>query len=282
MKLQAPPVKVWAQSRGLPVYQPARVRDGELERWLVEARADAALVAAYGRILPTGVLRAPRLGCLNLHASILPKYRGAAPIQWALIRGEAETGISLMQMDEGMDTGAVYAVQRMAIPAEFDAGELTSALAQLGADMVGREVLEVLGGGLQATPQDHASASAAPPITAEHAPIDWAEPEIAIVNRVRGLSPAPGALTFAAGRRLKILRARPGNSSSGRSPGEVFVGSAGLVEVACGRGSVVIERAQPEGGKPQAGRDLLNGRFLTEGQRLEGSGGASPAPRSSA
>jgi methionyl-tRNA formyltransferase len=274
MKLQAPPVKVWAESRGLPVYQPVRVRDGELERWLLDKAADAALVAAYGRILPAAVLRAPRVGCLNLHASILPKYRGAAPIQWALIRGETETGISLMHMDEGMDTGAVYAVRRMAIPPEFDAGDLTAELAQLGADMVGREVLQVIGGGLQAAPQDPASASAAPPITAEHVGIDWAQSALEIVNRVRGLAPAPGALTFAAGRRLKVLRARVG-TGSGRAPGEVFVGSAGLVEVACGRGSAVIERAQPEGGKAQAGRDLLNGRFLSEGQLLE-------APRSRA
>jgi methionyl-tRNA formyltransferase len=273
MKLGAPPVKQAAIAVGLPVYQPERVRSGELERWLLERGADFALVAAYGRILPKSVLGAPRRGCLNLHASILPQYRGAAPIAWALLDGQRETGISLMQMDEGMDTGAVYAVRRLGIRATETAGTLTDALANLAAEMVGSEVLAAVEGRLSAVPQDETLATNAPPIDRDLPRIDWSRSSEKIVRQVQAFAPTPGAFTFLAGRRLKVLEARDAGPDFEGAPGTVSSSKDGLLAVACGDGSVFLERLQMEGGKPLSGRDLLNGRVTRSGQVL---GGAEP------
>lgn len=270
MKLQAPAVKRTALELGLEVHQPTRVRDGGLEAWLRERQPDAAVVAAYGRILPAGVLQAPRLGCLNLHASILPAYRGAAPIQWCLLDGCEETGISLMQMDEGMDTGPVYAVRRLRIPDGMNGGELTRALAELAADVVGHELLAAMRGELAAAPQDHARATAAPPITREQARIDWARSAAELENQVRAFAPAPGAFTFSGAKRLKLLEVRRGREVVDGAPGTVLLGPAGL-EIACGRGTLEVRLAQVEGRTVQTARELLNGRVLEPGQRLGGS-----------
>ena len=268
MKLSAPPVKEAALGRGLDVYQPVRVRDGELQRWLEERRPDVALVVAYGRILPPAVLGVPRSGCLNLHASVLPSYRGAAPIQWAIANGETETGISLMQMDAGMDTGPVFAVRRIPIAADTTGGELTLALAELAAAMVGEEFIAAATGERQATPQDDARASAAPPIGKEHLLIDWSRPRAEIVNQVRAFAPAPSAFTFSGQRRLKILEAGLGAAEAGAAPGLVVGARGNAIEVACGDGSVLVARAGAEGKGPQSGRDLLNGRWLEVGGKL--------------
>jgi methionyl-tRNA formyltransferase len=268
MKLTAPPVKEAALARGLDVYQPVRVRNGELQRWLEERRPDVALVVAYGRILPPPVLDTPARGCLNLHASVLPRYRGAAPIQWAIANGETETGISLMQMDAGMDTGPVFAVRRLSIGAETTGGELTLELADLAAAMVGNELLAAAAGELTATPQDDARASAAPPIDKEHLLIDWSRPRVEIVNQVRAFAPAPSAFTFSRQRRLKILEAAAGAAGGDAAPGLVIGARGNAVEVACGDGRVLVSRAGAEGKTAQSGRDLLNGRWLEVGGRL--------------
>ena len=276
MKRAAPPVKEAALALGLDVYQPVRVRDGELQRWLEARRPDVALVVAYGRILPPPVLGAPTRGCLNLHASVLPEYRGAAPIQWAIAEGRTETGISLMQMDAGMDTGPVFAVRRLPITPETSGGELTRALAELAAAMVGEEFLAAAAGELVAVPQDDARASSAPPITKEHLAIDWARSGADIVNQVRAFSPAPGAFTFSGERRLKVLEARLGAGSSSAPPGVILGTHGAALEVACGGGSVQIWRAGAEGKSPQSGRDLVNGRWLEVGGHL-GSAASPPA-----
>ena len=269
MKLSAPPVKEAALARGLDVYQPVRVRDGELQRWLETLRPDVALVVAYGRILPPAVLSVPARGCLNLHASVLPKYRGAAPIQWAIAHGERETGISLMQMDAGMDTGPVFAVRRLPIGEQTTGGELTQALASLAAAMIPDELLAAAAGRLGAVPQDDARASAAPPITKEHLAIDWGRPRAAIVDQVRAFAPAPGAFTFSGQRRLKLLETRPGDADArGAAPGTILGTHGTALEVACGDGCIQIWRAGAEGKGPQSGRDLLNGRWLEVGGRL--------------
>jgi methionyl-tRNA formyltransferase len=275
MKLRAPPVKELATRLGLPVFQPERVRSGELETWLRELQVDVALVAAYGRILPREVLSAPRLGCVNLHASILPNYRGAAPIQWALMHGQTETGISLMQMDEGMDTGPVYAVRKIPIAAGTNAGQLTAELAALAADMVRHELLATLEGRLSAVPQEHRLASAAPPISREHACVDWGRSNVEVVNQVRALAPAPGAFSFAGARRLKVLEAGVASNETRGLPGEVVEAGPTSIEVACGAGSIALLRAQAEGKNPQAARDLVNGRVLERGQRLGSGAGPS-------
>jgi methionyl-tRNA formyltransferase len=268
MRLVAPPVKEAAIALGLDVYQPSRVRDGELLRWLENLRLDLALVAAYGRILPPDVLAAPAHGCLNLHASILPAHRGAAPIQWALAHGDEQTGISLMRMDAGMDTGPVYAVRRIPIPEGMNAGELTRELSELAAAMVGEELLAAVDGRLVAVPQDESRATAAPPIGKEHLPIDWSLPSASIVNQVRAFAPAPGAFTFAGERRLKILEARRGADSAAEAPGTVLGTRLEAALVKSGDGSVEIWRAGADGKNPQSGKSLINGRLLTLGQRL--------------
>ncbi|MEO8184390.1 MAG: methionyl-tRNA formyltransferase, partial [Deltaproteobacteria bacterium] len=240
--------------------------------WLRELAADVSLVAAYGRILPSAVPPAPRRGCLNLHASILPEYRGAAPIQRALLDGKTETGISLMQMDAGMDTGAVFAVRRCAIPEHMNGGELTLALAELAAAMVGDEFLAAVAGTLFALPQDSARASSAPPIQREQLWLDWARSSEQLCNQVRAFAPTPAAVTRVGERRLKVLEARPGSSGLGGPPGLVLAGAGGALEVACGSGTLELCRAQLEGGKPQTARELQSGRLLRPGQQLGGTG----------
>jgi methionyl-tRNA formyltransferase len=272
MHWTAPPVKKAALELGLAVHQPERVRNGELERWLRELAADVALVAAYGRILPSGVLAAPRRGCLNLHASLLPEYRGAAPIQQALLDGKTETGISLMQMDVGMDTGAVFAVRRYPIPEHMNGGELTLELAELAASMVGDEFLAAVDGRLVALPQDSALATTAPPIQREQLWLDWTRPGQQLCNQVRAFAPTPAAVTRVGERRLKVLEARLGKSGLGGPPGLVLAGADGTLEVACGYGTLELCRAQLEGGKPQTARELQSGRLLRPGQQLGGTG----------
>jgi methionyl-tRNA formyltransferase len=275
MQLTAPAVKAAALALDLPVYQPERVRSGELERWLRERTPDVALVAAYGRILPSAVLDAPRRGCLNLHASILPEYRGAAPIQWALLDGKTETGISLMHMDAGMDTGAVYAVRRCPIPAEMNGGELTDALAALAAAMVSDEFLAAVEGRLAAVPQDATRATQAPPIEREQLWLDWTRPSTQLLNQVRAFAPAPGAVTRIGARRLKLLEAQLGTAPASGPPGSVLAAAPGKLEVVCGNGTLELCRAQVEGGKPQTARELQSGRLLQPGQQLGGDGAAS-------
>lgn len=273
MRMHAPPVKTAALARGLDVHQPLKVRDGQLEAWLRDRAPDVALVAAYGRILPAGVLRAPAHGCINLHASLLPAYRGAAPIQWALLDGQTETGISLMLMDEGMDTGPVFALRRHTIAPDVNAGQLTHELAELAADVVRHEFLDALAGRTVPSSQDHARATAAPPIERAQLAIDWNRPSRALASQVRAFAPAPGAYTLVAGKRLKIIGAREGKSPSVGEPGEIIVGPGGI-EVVCGEGTLELLRARAEGRSEQSARDLVNGRVLVSGARLGGEPGA--------
>jgi methionyl-tRNA formyltransferase len=272
MKMQPPAVKLAALERGFSVYQPEKVRTGELLRWLEERSPDVALVIAYGRILPADVLGAPRRGSLNLHASLLPKYRGAAPINWAIVNGERKTGVSLMQMDAGMDTGPVFVRETLDIGPEETAGELAERIAELAARVVRLHLERAVGGELVAEPQDEALATHAPPIEAGHRLVNFAEPSESIVNLVRGMAPSPGAFTTAQGKRLRLARVRvaqresPGAPVDG-APGTVHV-RGGSPEVVTGRGSVEILAAQLEGKREVAGRDLVNGRVLFDGLRL--------------
>lgn len=270
MQLRAPAVKARALELGLDVYQPEKVRDGSLVRYLQERSPDFALVIAYGRILDERVLAAPRLGCVNLHASLLPLYRGAAPIQRALIDGQPETGVCLMQMDAGMDTGPVLATHRLPITDGDDAGSLFDKLALLAAEVTRVELPRFVAGELQPAPQDHARATHAPPIERSDTWLDPAMPAEALVNRVRGLSPRPGArIEIHRGdeppRMLRVARAHA-------EPGELPVGrvqiSGGRLLVGTGRGLFSIDEAQLEGRKQLPARDLLSGRALQEGDLL--------------
>ncbi len=267
MKVHPTPVKLAALERGYDVFQPHKVRTGELGRWVSERAPDVSLVIAYGRILPPDVLGAPRAGSMNLHASLLPKYRGAAPIQWAIVNGERETGVSLMQMDAGLDTGPVFAREKLDIGPEETGGELTERIAALAAEVVRRHLERAVRGELAAEPQDHALASHAPPIEAEHRRVDFTLPSERVANLVRGMAPAPGAFTMVGGKRLRFGRVRPNANAADGVPGTVHV-IAGAPSIVTASGSIEILSAQLEGKREVNGKDLVNGRVLAEGMVL--------------
>jgi methionyl-tRNA formyltransferase len=247
------------------VHQPVKVKTGTVDEWIRDRNVDVAVVLAYGRILPAKVLDAPRRGCMNLHASLLPRYRGAAPIQWAIMRGEATTGISLMQMDEGLDTGPVYATRELPISPDDDAGALSAKLADLAAEVVRVDLPRAVRGELALVPQDHASATFAPPLTRDHARIDWTAPARLIVDQIRGLSPKPGAFTTVGGRALKVLVARVGSVLDGGPPGQVVRADRGGLWIATGDRALEVVRGQVEGKKAMSAADLVNGRALRLG-----------------
>lgn len=279
MKVLPPAVKIAADELQLEVFQPTKMRDGSLAAWMRERSADLALVIAYGRILTADTLSAPRLGCVNLHASLLPKYRGAAPIQRALMDGDTETGVCLMQMDEGMDTGPVLARHVLSIAPEDDAGTLAEKLGQLAATVTREDLPRFFRGELHASPQEHSRATHAPPITKADTLLDFARPSTRIVAQVRGLSPKPGAVCFldeALSKRFKILRAtsRPASPLLGAelgdlSPGVVSAHGTELV-IGTGSGALVVLEGQMEGKKQQSGAELLRGRAVVPGQQLFG------------
>ena len=270
LRLREPAVKVAAHELELPVHQPVKVKTGNLDQWLRERDVDVAVVMAYGRILPPPVLAAPRRGCINLHASILPKYRGAAPINWAIVRGESETGVSLMQMDEGCDTGPVYAIRRLPIGPELCAGELGDQIADLAAEMVREDLPRALAGELVAKPQRSEEATLAPLIRPEHLIVDFSASAGEIVNLIRGMSPNPSARTTLRGKRLKLLAARVAPVGDTLSPGEVVVGPGRTLLIGAGRGALQLLRGQLEGRRALDAGDLLNGRVLVAGDRLGG------------
>jgi len=279
MKLTSPPTKVVATEAGIPVLQPTKVRTPEFAAQLRELNADIAVVIAYGRILPRPVLDAARLGSVNVHASLLPKYRGAAPIQWSIVNGDNETGVCLMQMDEGMDTGAVLATARTPIDANETGGELGTRLSQLGAELLTQQWSALLSGSLIAVPQDDAAATVAPLLRKEHGCLRWQDSAQQVHDRVRGLAPWPGAYSFLEGARLKIHRTRVSDHTANGTPGEVMETSERGIVVACGNGSVTgtvtIEELQPEGGKRLQAAQWLVGHPLKAGARFTESAGES-------
>jgi methionyl-tRNA formyltransferase len=272
LELKAPAVKARALELGLPVTQPTKVRTPEFAAWVAEQDADVALVIAYGRILPKAVLEAPRRGCMNLHASLLPKYRGAAPITWAVVDGEATTGVSLMLMDEGMDTGPVFSMHEIPIGPDQTAGELAVDLARCAADVVRADLLRAVEGELVAVAQDHTRATHARMLTKEDGRVVWDRPAKKVHDHVRAMSPWPGAFTTLGGKTLKILETRLEGGPAGALPGTVVVAKKGVIEIACGEGRVAVLRAQLEGKKALGALELTSGRTLVEGVAL----GAAP------
>jgi len=273
LTITAPPVKVRAGERGLPVVQPTKLRTGELAAWVRAQDAALALVVAYGRILPRDVLDATRLGFVNVHASLLPKYRGAAPVTWAVVRGERETGVTLMLLDEGMDTGDVLDSARISIGPDETAGELSSRLATLGADLVRSRLAAFASGELARVPQDPLLASTAPPLTKQDGLLRWSSSAQSIHDHVRGMSPWPGAFTHLGGRTVKVHATRCTGLQRPRpsSTGEVVVADTSRVLVACGaRGTETLElvRVQLEGKKPVSAGEWVSGRGVREGDRL--------------
>jgi len=265
--LQAPAVKRTAEARGIPVIQPIKVKTDELSSQLRSWSPDLAVVAAYGRILPPAVLALPRLGCINVHASLLPKYRGAAPIQWALIEGETTTGVTIMRMNERMDEGDILLQRATPIAPDEPFGALQPRLAALGADALMETLAALHGGTLRATAQDHRAASYAPMIRKSDGAIDWTSSAAAIVPRVRAFNPWPSAHTMHGRRLLKIHRARALSDQAGAPPGTV-VAVGEVIRVATGDGSLAIEELQLEGRRALPAREFGRGGGIAVGDRL--------------
>lgn len=268
--LQAPPSKRWALERNIPVLQPEKVKQGRLAALLAEHRPDVAVVAAYGRILPADALRTPRLGCVNVHASLLPLLRGAAPAQWAIARGYGETGVTLMQMDEGLDTGDILLQRSLSIAQDETAESLLPRLGALGALLL-PEVLARLEGPepLPRVTQDHVRATLAPILSREDGKVDFSLSAFELDARRRGFTPWPGAWTTVAGTVLKIHAARPLQNVSGSQPGNA---PGTLVEgttLACGAGTAwELLEVQLEGKRRMPASAWLSGARLKPGDRL--------------
>jgi methionyl-tRNA formyltransferase len=274
LKLQPSAVKQMVMAKGLPVLQPERARSPEFLDQLRQLQPELIVVAAYGQILPQAILDLPRYGCLNVHTSLLPKYRGAAPIQWAILNGDAETGVTIMQMDAGLDTGSILTAERTAITPDDDAQTLHDRLAQMGARLLVGTIPGYIAGTVVPRPQPAGGASYARKITKDDGHLDWNKPATQLWNQVRGLTPWPGAFTDLAGHaklvRLKIWRASPEESQHPSAvPGEIVTTEAGGILVCCGQGVLRIRELQREGGRRLAAKDFLTGFPLREGQRLQ-------------
>ncbi|MBX3248761.1 MAG: methionyl-tRNA formyltransferase [Myxococcales bacterium] len=269
LTLTPPPVKVRALERGLEVWQPTKVRKGDLAERLAALRVDVGVVVAYGRILPKAVLEAPRLGCVNVHASLLPRWRGASPIQHALVHGDAETGVALMQMDEGLDTGAVISERRTPIDPDEDAASLSTRLSALGAALLAEDLPRYVAGGLRPTPQPEEGVTYAKLLAKDDGRVDWTRPARALHDLARGLSPWPGAFTAKDGAPLKIHRTHV-VAESGRAgePGEIVAASADGVHVACGQGVLSLDELQEAGRKRLPAAAFVAGRRAVVGERL--------------
>ena len=257
--LAAPPVKLCAQSHSLPVYQPTRLRDGTVRDQLLALAPDVIVVVAYGRLLPPDILAVPALGCINIHASLLPKLRGAAPIQWSVINGDTVTGVTAMYMAEGLDTGDMILQKETDIGPQETAGELFDRLSALGADCLAEALPLLAAGTAPRTHQNDKLATLAPPIAKDMAFLDFTQPPAALCHLVRGLNPAPMAKTYLDGKLLRVFAARPvADYQHTEAPGTLLDKKRFLV--ACTQGAVEFLTIQPEGKKVMEAGAFLAGR----------------------
>jgi methionyl-tRNA formyltransferase len=262
MALEPSPVHQFAQKAGLPVRHPVSLKGEADQAEFAALNLDAAIVVAYGLLLPKPILEAPRLGCFNLHASLLPRWRGAAPIQRAVMAGDEETGVMVMQMEEGLDTGPVLMAERVRIGRKTS-GELTADLSRLGADLMVRALGALERGAVTPQPQAEAGVTYARKITKDEARIDWSKSAAEIEAMIRGLAPSPGAFTEARGERLKILSAAPVKDRG--VPGEIVTED---LTVACGEGALKLLKVQRAGKGVMEARELLKGFPLPPGTRF--------------
>ncbi len=269
-QLAAPAIKRAALAAGLPVYQPARMKDPEFHDRLRAHRADLFVVVAFGRILPQEILDIPPRGCVNVHGSLLPRYRGAAPIQWAILRGETETGITTIQMDAGMDTGSIYLQEKTAILPGETAGELAPRLAEIGARVLIQTLDGIESGQLHPIPQENAAATMAPVLDKDQGLVDWKQPAVVIERLVRGLDPWPGAYTFYQEDRWRLGRAQADDARADRSetpaPGTILAVGPDRLRVATGAAGVLeILELQPASRRRMAVREFISGHPVEPG-----------------
>lgn len=270
LKLQAPPVKQIALAEQLPVLQPESARDGKFFQELGGLQPELIVVAAYGQILPQTILDLPSHGCINVHTSLLPRYRGAAPIQWAILNGDAETGVTIMKMDSGMDTGGILAQEKTAIHPDDNAQTLHDRLGRMGAGLLVNTIPDYVAGKLPPRPQPEEGVSYAAKIKKQDGQIDWNQPARSVWNRVRAMIPWPGAFTHLPAspqsHLLKIWEAEIAESS-GR-PGQVLAAAKDGILVACGAGALRILVLQREGGRRMSAQEFLAGHPIAPGKHL--------------
>jgi methionyl-tRNA formyltransferase len=270
--LTPPPVKEAAQKLGLPVFQPEKIKAPEAVQRLREFAPDVIVTAAYGQILPKAVLDLPAFGCINVHASLLPKYRGGAPIQHAIMNGETETGVTIMYMNEGLDTGDMIAQVKVPITLEDNGGTMHDKLSAAGTQLLKEVLPDIISGQATRTPQNDAEASYSPNITQEDERIRWDKPTMAIYNQVRALSPWPGAYTLLHGERLKIWACFPPQNNSAElpdvRPGTVLDADDRTIRVKTGDGAILLKEIQLSGKKRMSAADFLKGSGIAPGTVL--------------
>ena len=263
LELQPTPIEREARRLSLPVHTPKTLRDAAAQQAFNAHSADAAVVAAYGLLLPKPVLDAPRLGCFNVHASLLPRWRGAAPINRAILAGDCETGVTIMKMDEGLDTGPIAMQERIAIAPDLTAGDLHDPLARLGADLMSRALAAAERGSLQLTPQPQTGVTYAEKVFNAETRIDWSKPWKEVHNHIRGLSPFPGAWFEISGVRMKALRSTKADGSG--LPGTVLDDK---LTIACADGAVRLLHLQRAGKQPMSSEQFLRGTQVKPGTRV--------------
>lgn len=264
--LTAPPVKQLAQQYGLPVWQPRTLRDGSSDDIIRELDPELVVVVAYGCIIPPQLLHVAKYGCINLHVSQLPKYRGSAPIQWAVLNGDAETGVTIMQLDEGLDTGDILMMRPVAIDPEETSGELFDKVSAIGAATLAEAVDKLGRGELTPIAQNHAAATLAPPLDKAAAKFAFTDSAAHIHNWVRGMNPWPVAWFAQDGKKIKVLESRLADNPRGAAPGTVL--AIKPLTVAAVDGAVQLLTVTPEGGKPMPGTAWAAGRRLKPGDSL--------------
>ncbi|MBZ5516035.1 MAG: methionyl-tRNA formyltransferase [Acidobacteriia bacterium] len=268
-EVKPPPVKIVAERAGIPVFQPAKLKIPATQEFLSRYHPDAIVVVAYGRIIPPWMIDLPRLGCINLHASLLPKYRGAAPIQWAMMRGETVTGVTTMKIDPGMDTGDILLAREIPIREEDTTETLSKSLSAIGADLMVETLRRLERGEITPRPQDHSQATMAPMLKKEDGRIDWNLLARAISWRVRGLRPWPGAYTTFRGKNLHVWSAAVANAPASDLVPGTLLGGGRKLSVVCGQGTQLeLKEVQLEGRKRLSTRDFLNGVRLAPGEKL--------------
>ena len=266
MKLQPPPVKVCALDHDIPVFQPTKLRDGTALETIAGLAPELIVVAAYGRILPQEILEYPKLGCINVHSSLLPRYRGSAPIHWAILNGDPETGVTIMHMALALDAGDIIAQSVTPIDPDETVETLHDRLAQMGAELLTDTVTAIGDGTAVRTPQEEEKVTQAPMLSRALSPMDWNRPARGLHNPVRGLIPWPAAVTELNGTRCKIFSTSVLEETTGKAPGTVLSADKGGLIIACGGGTVLqINELQVDGGKRMKAADYLRGHPIPVG-----------------